>query len=173
VPFHPVESQPAEYSGLRAKAAWLPTGSGRSGARNLCGTATWFCFNYSPRGCGWSSSSGHSWSLPGLIGRPLGWRVGAGRGGAEGWRKCLLSQVTRGADAATHGGSWAPGQRVGGLSCSPCSSLVQPLLLPTLVSAGEPSDHSPNQRAHPALSQEVGSAPLTCLCNLTAFQSSR
>ena len=30
--------------------------------------------------------------------------VGAGRGGAEGWRKCLLSQVTRGADAATPGG---------------------------------------------------------------------
>lgn len=66
------------------------------------GTASWFCFNSSPRGCDWSSFSGHSWSSPGLIGRSLGQRVGAGRGGAEGWRKCLLSQVTKGADASTH-----------------------------------------------------------------------
>ncbi|XP_017721520.1 PREDICTED: uncharacterized protein LOC108524846 isoform X2 [Rhinopithecus bieti] len=38
------------------------------GARNLwsnAGVATWFCFNSSPRGCGWSSASGHSWSRPG------------------------------------------------------------------------------------------------------------
>lgn len=77
------------------------------------GMASWFCFNSSPRGCGWSSFSGHSWSSPGLIGRSLGQRVGAGRGGAEGWRKCLLSQVTRGADASTHEGPWVPGQRLG------------------------------------------------------------
>ena len=56
-------------------------------------------------------------------------RVGAGRGGAEGWRKCLLSQVTRGADAATPGGPWAPGQRVGGRS--PSSSMTGPLLMPS------------------------------------------
>lgn len=34
------------------------------------GMATWFSFNSSPRGWVWSSASGHSWSGPGLIGRP-------------------------------------------------------------------------------------------------------
>lgn len=106
------------------------------------GKASWFCFNSSPWGCGWSSFSGHSWSSPGLIGRSLGQRVGAGRGGAEGWRKCLLSQVTREADASTHEGPWAPGQRLGDNSHPlPSNSLAGPLKLPSLRSIREPNNH--------------------------------
>lgn len=103
VPFCCVESQPAE----RNHWLWRPH------CLSHTGIASWFCFNSSPRGCDWSSFSGHSWRSPGLIGTSLGQRVGAGRGGAEGWRKCLLSQVTRGAGASTHEGPWAPGQRLG------------------------------------------------------------
>ena len=102
-------------------------------------------------------------------------RVGAGRGGAEGWRKCLLSQVTRGADAATPGGPWAPGQRVGG--CSPSSSMTGPLLMPSHQCQLESTVTTPqNQNVHPALSQEepsLGTAPSACPHSLPTTRSSR
>ena len=101
--------------------------------------------------------------------------VGAGRGGAEGWRKCLLSQVTRGADAATPGGPWAPGQRVGGCSPQQLHDWAYPDAL-SPMSAGEHSDHSPNQNVHPSLSQEgpsLGTEPSACPSSLPASRSRR
>lgn len=150
VPFRCMESQPAESKNCPA-AHWL----WRLHCLTL-GKASWFCFNSSPWGCGWSSFSGHSWSSPGLIGRSLGQRVGAGRGGAEGWRKCLLSQVTRGADASTHEGPWAPGQRLGDNPPHPhpSNSLAGPLKLTCFRSIRE---------AHLPTNQEDPLAALTLL----------
>lgn len=127
------------------------------------GTASWFCFNSSPRGCDWSSFSGHSWSSPGLIGRSLGQRVGAGRGGAEGWRKCLLSQVTRGADASTHEtlGSRSKVRRQPPTPF-PNSSLAGLLKLPSLRTARAPTNHSSKQRTRASFHKPRGSVKWYC-----------
>lgn len=90
-------------------------------------------------------------------------RLGQEEEGLSDGRKCLLSQVTGAADIATLGVLWALGQRVG-LSPQQLYGWASPPAH-SVVPAGEHSDHSPNQNAHPVLSQEdpsVGIAPPAC-----------